>query len=138
MQRSCDACGVAYEAKTPRSRFCKTNCRVAYSRGTRPPAGLAVVPSVPAEPPPPLSATLVGATRRQLEQADRLDTWLGQQALALAEILASGRGTPAGLSAASRELRETMNAALRGADAPSSAVMRHRDELAARRARTGT
>lgn len=135
MQRDCDACGTSYEAKTNRSRFCSPNHRVSYARGMRP-ATVLTVADTPAEP-SPLSATLVGATRRQLEDADRLDTWLGQQALALAEVLASGRGTPAGLSAVSRELRETMTAALRGADAPSSAVMRHRDELAARRAKAG-
>lgn len=135
MQRSCDACGNPYEAKTPRSRFCKTNCRVAYSRGTRPPQGLTVIAGAPPEPPPPLSSTLVERTRRDLENAGRLDTWLGQSALAMAETVATGRGTPAGLSAANRELRETMAAALRGADAPTSAVIRHRDELAARRAR---
>lgn len=134
MKRSCDACGQTYEAKRQSSRFCKPNCRVAYSRGTRPPAELKVV-ETPAEPASPLSTTLVGATRKQLEDANRLDTWLGQQALAVAEILASGRGTPAGLAAASRELRETMAAALRGAGAPGSAVLRHRDELAARRAK---
>lgn len=135
MERSCDACGVPYEAKTGRSRFHNTACRVAFHRGARPPVGLKV--AEPAPEPPPLSSTLVDATRQQLEDAGRLDTWLGQQALALAAILASGRGTPAGLSAASRELRETMTAALRGADAPTSAVMRHRDELAARRAKAG-
>lgn len=135
VQRSCDACGEPYEAKTSRSRFHNANCRLRYSRGVRPPAGLKVA-EVPPDP-SPLSTTLVGATHRQLEEAGRLETWLGQQALAVAEILASGRGTPAGLAAASRELRETMTAALRGADAPSSAVMRHRDELAARRARAG-
>lgn len=134
MWRACDACGIQYEAKTSKSRFHEPKCRVAYHRGARPPATLKVAPPpVPADE--PLSATLVGATRRQLEEAGRLDTWLGQQALALAQILATGRGTPSGLSSASKELRETMTAALRGADSPTSAVNRHRDELATRRQR---
>lgn len=32
MQRSCDACGDPYEAKTSRSRFCSVACRVAQHR----------------------------------------------------------------------------------------------------------
>lgn len=135
MHRPCDTCGTIYEAKTKRSRFHNANCRVAYSRGTRPPVALKVA-AQPDEKPAPLSETLVGAVRRDLERAGRLDTYLGQQALAMAAVVATGVGTPAGLSSANRELRETMTAALRGAAAPSSAVLAHRDELAAWRAKS--
>lgn len=133
MQRACDSCGKQYEAKRASSKYCGDTCRKRGGRGH-----LAAAPDPAAEPDrphTPLSSTLVDSTRRQLEDTGRLDTWLGQQALAMAAIVAAGRGTPAGLAAASRELRETMTAALRGADTPASAVMRHRDEVARRRAR---
>jgi hypothetical protein len=133
--RPCDACGTIYEAKTKRSRFHTPNCRVAYHRGVRPPAHLSAVPPTEAAPPPPLSETVVDTVRRDLERAGRLDTWLGQSALAMAKVLATGVGTPAGLSSANRELRETMAAALRGATTPGSAVVQHRDELAEWRAK---
>lgn len=75
------------------------------------------------------------ATRRRLVEAGRADTYLGQQAVVLARLLAEGTGTPSALAAVSRELRETMTAALRGADAQASAVQARRDEVAAMRAK---
>lgn len=140
MRGTCPVCGKTFEGP-PSKRFCGGTCQKRARRGAvlvtadegAPAAGAEPTPAP--GPPPPLSDTLVGATRRQLEDVGRLDTWLGQQALALAEVLAGGRGTPAGLAAASRELRETMTAAMRGAGTPTSVLGQHRDEVAARRQR---
>lgn len=146
MWRPCEACGTVFEPIRANHRFHKATCRVDYARGVRPPTALAAVPPEPPAPtaaagtppaPPPLSETVVDIVRRDLERVGRLDTWLGHSALAMAKVLATGSGTPAGLSSANKELRETMAAALRGADAPDSAVMKHRDEVAARRASRG-
>lgn len=133
-QRPCDCCGKAYEAKTDRSRFCTTNCRVAYSRGARPPVPLQVVPAdQQAAQPEPRSSQLVDVTRRQLEDAGRLDTPLGQAALDAAERM---RNAPdSNYAAQLKEFRATLTEALRGANAPTSAVQGHRNEIAERQRR---
>lgn len=136
-QRPCASCGEMFTPIRANHRFHTDVCRVNGSRGKLLPVPAGQEPTADRQPPPQLSATLVGSYRRQLEEADRLDTPLGQHALALAHILAVGRGTPSGLATISRELRETMTAALRGAGGPGSAVVAHRDEVAARRARRG-
>jgi hypothetical protein len=133
VQRACDSCGGMYEQKRPNHRFCCGTCRVNGARGKLRPLRQEAS-SADSAPGP---SELVGATRRQLEEAGRLDTYLGQQALVLAEVFAAGKGTTSGLATISRELRETMAAALRGAGGPQSAVLRHRDEVAAARARRG-
>lgn len=141
-ERPCASCGEKFTPLRTNHRFCKAVCRVNGARGKLQPVDdldgqEAAEPDAPRRPTPPLSQTLVNATRRQLEETGRLDTYLGQQALALASVLAVGKGTPSGLATISRELRETMTAALRGAGGPQSAVLRHKDEVAARRARRG-
>jgi hypothetical protein len=139
VQRACDVCGGTYEAKRPSSRYCGRTCRVRASRAGGVPrvASADEQTAAPDPKPPPLSATLVTATERQLRDVGRLDTWLGQQALALAGKLSSGRDTASGLAALSREFRATMEEALRGANAPASSLAKHRDELAARRRASG-
>lgn len=138
-QRPCASCGVPFTPIRANHRFHSDVCRVNGSRGklqpVAAPAEGAAKQTAPSTPAPPLSETLVSATRKQLEEVGRLDTYLGQQALALASVLAVGKGTPSGLATISRELRETMTAALRGAGGPASAVLKHRDEVAARRAK---
>jgi hypothetical protein len=136
VQRSCASCGVMFTPIRANHRFHSDTCRVNGARGKLQPGAEDQEPATTGtKPSPPLSETLVSATRKQLEEVGRLDTYLGQQALALASVLAVGKGTPSGLATISRELRETMTAALRGAGGATSAVVRHRDEVAARRAR---
>lgn len=136
-QRPCASCGEMFTPIRANHRFHSDVCRVNGGRGKLQPVPDEDASSPPSDKPraPQLSQTLVNATRRQLEDVGRLDTYLGQQALALASVLAVGKGTPSGLATISRELRETMTAALRGAGGPGSAVLKHRDEVAARRAR---
>jgi hypothetical protein len=136
MQRPCASCGEPFTPIRANHRFCRDVCRVNGGRGKLQPGADDEKPtSTGVKPAPPLSQTLVSATRKQLEDVGRLDTYLGQQALALAQVLAVGKGTPSGLATISRELRETMTAALRGAGGATSAVVKHRDEVAARRAK---
>ena len=75
------------------------------------------------------------ATRRELDAGGRLESMLGQAALALAARLDSRQDTGAGLASVTKELRSTMGAALAGVVDKDSAVMKMRDELAARRGR---
>lgn len=127
MERSCDDCGRSYEAKRPNSRFCGDTCKKRAQRKPKvaaEPAGpspAAAVPSVP--------SGLVEATRRELDTAGRLDTVLGQQALALAERVASPHETGASVATMSRELRAVMTEALKGVAAKADGV----DEVKARR-----
>jgi hypothetical protein len=81
-------------------------------------------------PEPAGGNSLVQATRRELEAADKVDTMLGQQALALAARM-SGTETPGGIASISRELRTVMAAAI----GPVSKVTKADsvDELRARR-----
>lgn len=135
-QRPCASCGEMFTPLRANHRFDSDTCRVNAQRGKLQPVAEDAAGAAP-KATPPLSETVVDRVRRDLEAAGRLDTWLGQSALAMAAVLAKGVGTPSGLSAANRELRETMTAALRGAGAPGSTVAAHRDEVAARRARRG-
>ncbi len=119
MNRECDACGTEYEAQRRTSRYCSTRCRMRASRRIEAP--------VAAESPG--SGELVEALRRELADAGRLDTALGQQALALAVKLASPFDTGSAMAAVSRELRAVREEALRGAEQVADPL----DELRLRR-----
>lgn len=131
----CESCGQPFERRNVTQRFCSGLCRKRGSRGHLQPSAGGPRPGGAPAARPDEPNTLVEAARRQLEEAGRADTYLGQQALVLASLLATGAGTPSALASVSRELRETMVAALRGADAPASAVQARRDEVAAMRAK---
>jgi hypothetical protein len=140
MERSCAVCGKPYEAKTAKSRFCGATCR---SRAHRAGGSGEVRELRPAPARPSTSDPLAGrATTAKLEQelraADRLDTTLGQIALGLAQrfdVAITGADTASALASLARQLEAARGAALQGVGATRSAVTRHRDELAARRAR---
>ncbi len=123
--RTCEACGRGLEGRRPQVRFCDPTCRKRGSRRSETP--------VAAEP--LYSGGLVEALRRELESAGRLETALGQQAVALAVKLASPFDTGSAMAAVSRELRAVREAALGGAGQDASPLSRARDELAARRSR---
>ena len=116
MNARCAACAIDFEQKQATQRFCSARCR---QRGHR---GGAASRSAP-------RPGLVGVTERELEQAGRLDTRLGQMAVALAEKLAAGRDTGSAMAAVSREFRSVMDEAMRGAMIETDEL----DELAARR-----
>lgn len=145
VQRQCDSCGKPYEAQRATSRFCCTTCRSRASRGavrprtstTRPVALLRSPKQIlgrPA-PTPPVGSNLSAAVRRELEEADRLDTALGQAVLGLAERLESGVDTGSAVASLTRELRATLAEAVAGARVASSPLAQMRDELAERRRR---
>ncbi len=125
MNRECDACGTEYEAQRKTSRYCSTRCRMRASRR----------PEAPVAAEMPESGGLLEALRRELVEAGRLETALGQQAMALAVKLGSPSDTGSAMAAVSRELRAVREEALRGAGQDASPLSRARDELAARRTR---
>lgn len=114
----CAACATDFVGKNSRAKYCSDTCRKRGLRGGTAPAK--------AKP-----SGLVAVTRRDLEQADRLETVLGQQAMGLAEKLSSGRDTGSAMAALSKEFRAVLDAALDGAVVVSDGL----DELAERRDR---
>jgi hypothetical protein len=122
MQRNCDACGLLYEAKRPSSKYHNDTCR---KRAQRSPSQ-ATKPSVRVAH---LPAGLESVTMRELETAGRLDTVLGQAALVLARRLESPHETGASVASMSKQLRETLVDALKGARQVADPL----DEIRARR-----
>ncbi len=119
MNRECDSCGTEYEAQRKTSRYCSTRCRMRASRR----------PGAPVAAEVPDSGGLLEALRRELADVGRLDTALGQQAIALAVKLASPHDTGSAMAAVSRELRAVREEALRGAEQAADPL----DELRLRR-----
>lgn len=123
MQRACDSCAEFYTAVRSTSRFCSDTCRKRGQRGH-----IAAVPVTP-DVPPVVTGT-VAATRAELAAADRLGTYLGAAALALAVRIDESTAVM-GFAALVKELRSTMVEALKGAPRAADAV----DELEERRER---
>ncbi|UGT65316.1 hypothetical protein LTT66_18270 [Nocardia gipuzkoensis] len=120
--RVCDYCAGEIAASAPRNtKYCSPKCRKDSQRAPE----LAVVPPAAESEPDPL----VEAVRRELEAAARLDTSLGQQALAAAERMGAASGSA--FAALSKELRELMTAATKGAATAVDPI----DELKLRRDR---
>jgi len=124
MVRSCDVCGSSYVAKRATSKYCKPACRMKASR-----AGVSAPVSVAAHPVDVEVAGLILAVRRELDEAGRLDSALGQAALELARNIGSPTSTGAGVASLVKQLRETMVDALKGAEKSADVL----DEIRARR-----
>lgn len=137
MKRKCDSCGRAYEAKTKRSRYCKRpECvrereRERKRKGKKPAATVVQLPDRSAETSDaPDSATTYAAALRELREANRVDSALGQAALRLAaRIDASATDSGSALAAMVRQLQQTLRAATADASVDGDPI----DELRARR-----
>ena len=77
-------------------------------------------------------------TLRVLSEIERVNSPLGQGALALARRVDSGNDMGAGLAALVRQLEATLRAATSGAREDASPLDTARDELAIRRATRGS
>jgi len=106
MMRPCDACGVDYEAKTSRSKFCSAKCKQRSHRGGGEKNG------AKRQNEAPQLASVAAATLLELQEAKRLHTPLGQAALALAHRLdLSHTDTGAGVASLAKQLQATLAAA---------------------------
>lgn len=124
MTRECEDCGREYKAKRSTARFCSSTCRTRARRAAKA-AEAATTPVLqPDEPAQPEEPTdeggkaehgLVRAVRKELLDADALDTVAGQLALQIARRIADPDG--AGVSTLSKELRSLLTEA-KGAVAP--------------------
>lgn len=150
MQKPCAVCGKPFEAQRPQAMYCGETCKkraqragTAASRNRKKPR-----PAPAAAPPPPDTSSdesstppssetlayapvgVVAATVKELADADRLDTVLGQLALKLAVRLeGSVFDTGSAFTALSKELRTVVGLAVAGAHVEDDEV----DELQKRR-----
>lgn len=119
-QRVCEVCESGFEGRRD-ARFCSATCRKRSSRGAdgAPDDGL------------------VRSVRKELEDADRLESFAGQLALQLAREMAAPGAT--GIAAMSKELRVVMADALGGRSGsqgePESDVVNEIKERRERKAR---
>lgn len=128
MERPCDVCGTPYAAKRATSRYCSTRCRTRASRG----APVVQLPTPPADTP---SGSVHAATLRELQEAGRDDTALGQACLRLASRLDDPQtDTGSAMAAVAKQLDTMLREATKGA-AARTAPGALQDELAARRAK---
>ena len=124
MVRLCDICGASYMAKRATSKYCSSGCRVKAKRaGVSTPVAV-IAPVVGAG-----DTGLTAAVRRELDDAGRVDSALGQAALELAYSVGAPMNTGASVASLVKQLRETLADALKGAESAADAL----DELRARR-----
>jgi hypothetical protein len=126
IERRCDHCGETYSAARPSSKFCGPTCRQRHRRNpelaSQPSDDVATLVPTPA-------AGVYGATRAELDAADRAGTSLGAKALALAARIDSGMDTGSALAALVKQHDATMAEAVKGAQVSASPL----DELRRRR-----
>ena len=133
MRKTCQVCPTEFEAKRASAKYCSEKCK---KRAQRRPGGVTakVVVPLPAEAPSvsPIVGGVAAATLAQLEQAGRLDTAVGQTALALARrIDAAGAETGSSLAALARQHMATLAEAVKNAKVAADPL----DELRGRRER---
>lgn len=125
-------CGVKFDARNPRAKYCSDRCRKRAQRG-----GEVVTLPMPAREEPPAEPDMGGVertTRAALTEAGRIETPMGQACLAIARrIDQPGPDTGSALAALVARLESSLATATRGAGA-TSAPNALRDQLAARRA----
>jgi hypothetical protein len=134
MQRPCDVCGESYEAKRATSKYCSDRCKMRKARGA---VTAAEAESIPTLVPDHTEGPVTESALVTLRAAERVDSPLGQAALALARRVDLNRDTGAGLAALVKQFEATLGAATANVKSEQSALDKRRDELAARRAARG-
>lgn len=135
--RSCDVCGRQYEAKRMSSKMCGPTCRKRASRGAAPTTGTVIALGNASVEVGSMAGAVESTTRQVLAEVERVDTPLGQSALAMARRVDTGGDTGAGLAALIKQLEATLRSATSGSREDASPLDRARDELAARREMRG-
>lgn len=118
MNRECSQCGKDFPAKRPTARYCSSSCRAKASierkRQKQVADVVASLPPIGTEDQGERAGRLVATVRRQLEDANTLDTYAGQQALILARRMDEFSPMENGsqLASLSKELDRLMTALL--------------------------
>lgn len=127
-------CGKVFEARSAKARYCSDRCR--KRKGKADAIGADVVTFTASDSSGDTGA-VAAATRAELESADRLDTPLGQAALALARRLDNpGLDTGSAMAAVAKQLETALAGATRGVG-KTTATGLLQDELAERRRTRG-
>ena len=122
MTKTCLVDGVPFEAKRAAAKYCSERCRKRAQRGHLLPVSTLPKPDVP-------DGATVERVRAELAAVDRVDTYLGAAALALAERIDNATAVM-GFAALVRELRVTMGAAMEGAGHDTDALVDIRSSAA--------
>lgn len=120
----CESCTGPLPPSIRQIKYCSDACRKAGSRARNAP--------VVTLAPEPEDKSTVEAVTRELEAADRADSYKGRAAIALARRIDASTAVM-GFAPLVAQLEKTMDAALAGVEAEDSPIVRMRDELAARR-----
>lgn len=125
MQTHCATCGGEIPPQQGRQRPRKYCTSCSPPRGRKNPRVIELPDPDTRDAPP----GLVSSYRDQLERAGALGTREGAHVMHLAELLANGTHTASGAASLSRELRTTMDAALKDASGEGDRL----DDLSERR-----
>jgi len=134
MGRLCLACDKPLTSTNPRAKYCDSSCRgVGTTRRKQaiPELRTTVSDGSASKPAPKTKRSVHKSTLAELVNVDRVDTALGQAALALAARIDLAADTGSALASAVKTLTETLAAATKDARSTVSNV----DELGEHRAR---
>lgn len=138
MIKTCVSCGEPFEAKRAAAKYCGERCK---KRAQRAPSAnvVAIGTATKSATPRAAEGDLTRATRKALDDADRVDTELGTAALLLARRLdlASFAETGAGVAALMKEYRATLAEALRNVEAEDDELDQIRGSAALKLLRGG-
>lgn len=137
----CRACGKSLQHKGSRALYCDSTCRANGAKRRAKGVPESVVTELPAafvleivgedQAPEPRLGPVAAATLRELQEAERADTALGQSALALARRIDMGIDTGSALASAAARHAELLAAATRGSrrqETELDRLRRQRDE----------
>ena len=131
-------CGTTFTAKSPRAKYCSDRCRKRRARGK--PAEVVALPTKAPEQPDttPQRGPVEAAAVKELTEAEKLDTTLGQTIVTLARRLDHpALDTGSAVATVAARLDELLAKATRGVKGAASAPQSLQDELAERRAQHG-
>ena len=128
MPRTCAACGGPITTDDKRAKYCSDGCR-ANATKRRKQAVPELRTTVSDAPAPKTKRSVHKSTLAELVNVDRVDTALGQAALALAARIDLAADTGSALASAVKTLTETLAAATKDARSTANIV----DELSSRR-----
>lgn len=118
-------CGTVFQARSAKARYCSDRCRKRKGKAD----AVVELLALTADEPGPVAE----ATARELIEAGRLDTALGQACMAMAHRLdRPGVDTGSALAAVAARLEGLLASATKGVGKPTAPQML-RDELAERR-----
>lgn len=130
-------CGTTFEARDRRRKYHSPTCSERYRKRRQRGGQVVELPAVPTPDANDVATGVLAATARELTEAGRLDTALGQACLTLARRLDSpGVDTGSAMASVAARLDDLLAKATKGAGKATSAGQMA-DELAERRAKHG-